>query len=222
MVVFSYEVKCISWFIFQGSGDVFLCIDCFNALEREYRQVLRSQLPTSTPKKALCCMKRRVTPSKTPRKVKKLKPLIRTPDKIADTIYKKKLFPKKSKKSGAGTNTLSAITKSLAASKYYTALNHILSRGEVAKRAFLKVMHKQVRCEILRYAKLDGVFPQLKDIESVSNFSWRNLLDSIQVNMPTVSALLMGLMPMEGKIKQERFEYVNINKLLSCGLKCAL
>ena len=32
----------------------------------------------------------------------------------------------------------------------------------------------------------------------------------------------MGLMPMEGKIKQERFEYVNINKLPLCGLKCAL
>ena len=189
-------------------------------MERETRTNLADPKEPDVQASAQC---KRVheTPSKTPRKLKKRRGYLCTPKKTStplknssrDTLHftdTSNLPAKKIKRRG----NLTAITNALVQSKYTAALTHILSRGPSAQRAMRNVVNKAVSKEVQRYVKLEGHYPRLDGITSVSNFSWIDLLENFQIEMPLISSVLSGMMPSKLRTKEDRLMFVLISVIL--------
>jgi hypothetical protein len=170
--------------LFQVS-DGYVCGACYLEIERKYR-LKRS--PTRTPG---------ISP-----KIKRLKSGVPSPTntQYLNTSILKTYSPSEVKGASSGTYSkppkspgLIAIVRALRKYKYYTALRHILAKGEPALVAFNKLVKRTARDQILRYVKHPATLPpKLEGIKSIEDFTWNACLDEWKRSMPTVFAACDG------------------------------
>ena len=192
-------------FFFQGPSVGFVCGACHLKLEQAHR-VYRS---ISTPK----AKRKALTPSKTPRSVKRIRPTTSTPRQInhspirpssafsskrhisfsshVRSPHTPRSSPKKRKKSGDAKAITSAITNA----KYLAAFKHMLARGKSANLAFQKLIRQLVKKEFRTYLRETKSYPKLQGMRSVENFDWSALVNDLSAELPIWFNALSGAMP---------------------------
>lgn len=200
-------------FLIQGPADAYVCANCYLTLERQYK-VRQSESETSIKRKL-------TTPDKsTPRNKKKPKSSVKTPNSgrfsprcKSTPIRTPKKSPKKlgfSPRYGPTTSrhkrgSLQGIMASISHSRYLTAFKHICERSAAAAAAFNEFVAIVIRKQMQTFTKQNDLFPILKNLDSLNDFSWSKLMPVMETHLPTLSAALQGAMPKEENISDFRF-----------------
>ena len=119
---------------------------------------------------------------------------VETPIKKAKVVTPTRRCHKRHKiKSKKKTKLINSVGKCLERSQYESAFRAILGTGSAAKAAFDKVVSRMVRKQMMTYVK-ETNFPILNGMNSVAEFCWSALLETMQSGLPTLFASIQGAM----------------------------
>jgi len=106
--------------------------------------------------------------------------------------------------------TASLASQSAYGSKYKLCFRQLLSTGKSAERAFASLVFDKVRNEMSAFVRQSNsnMYPTLTDTKSVAAFSWSELMNNLQNQLPVLHAAVSGAMP-KGK-KQATYVIVFI------------
>ena len=92
--------------------------------------------------------------------------------------------------------TASLASRSAYCSKYKLCFRQLLSTGKSAERAFAAVVCEMVEKEMSAFIRCSSdQYPTLTDTKSVASFSWSELMNSLQNQLPVLHAAVSGAMP---------------------------
>jgi len=102
-----------------------------------------------------------------------------------------------------------SVSVSLRNSQYHRAFKQIIASGPAARRAFDKIVKRQIKRQMAEYFR-DGAldFPKFTDSKSVMSFCWTDVVAQLSKSLPTLYAALSGSMPQKLTNSNGQMTYV--------------
>jgi len=93
--------------------------------------------------------------------------------------------------------TASLASKSAYNSKYKLCFRQLLSTGKSAEQAFATIVQEKVHREMSAFIRScsSDQYPILTDTKSIASFSWPELMNKLQNQLPILHAAVAGSMP---------------------------